>query len=164
MDEVEVTPEDRERSKPIMAWLYCDHGPEQEAVFFAQIDEGDSDDHFIVQALARHRIEATRTLCTKLAEVTAERDALQTKLASVRREVGIKDRALHTRSLALDAMAWVWCDGGCKGGVFRFCGRELTPAMLAMIERNTERLKRWARSRDSRVAALTQKGPDDGRG
>ena len=86
-------------------------------------------------------------LAGRVRELEAERDRLK-------REIGIKDRALHARNIALDGMAWVWCDGGCRGGVFRFCNLTITPETLAMIERNTERLKRWVRNRDYRALAL----------
>jgi hypothetical protein len=85
-----------------------------------------------------------------VASVAGRLSALEAQVRSLKNEVAKKDRALHARNVALDGMAWVWCDGGCKGGVFRFSDTQLTGEMLHMIERNTERLKRWAANRDYR--------------
>lgn len=85
-------------------------------------------------------------------------EAQEDKIASLKYPVTLKDRALHARNVALDGMAWVWCDGGCHSGVFRFTDMKLTDEMLAMIQRNTSRLQRWAANRDYRAGRDTGAG------
>lgn len=68
---------------------------------------------------------------------------------------------LHQKNLALDAMHWVWRDGGCPGGVHRYDDmREapLTEEIVAAAERNTERLRRWLRNAEGREARLQVAG------
>jgi hypothetical protein len=65
------------------------------------------------------------------------------KIAQLKREIANKDRALADRNRQLDAMAWVWCDGGCPSGVFRHTPIELTEQTVQEAERNVERLRRW---------------------
>ena len=68
---------------------------------------------------------------------------LEDKIARLKREVARKDSALADRNRQLDAMAWVWCDGGCAGGVFRFTPTELTEDVVVAAERNVKRLRTW---------------------
>jgi hypothetical protein len=51
----------------------------------------------------------------------------------------------HKRNLQLDALHFVWCDGGCLGGVHRYDGRPhaVTEEIVQEAERNTARLRRW---------------------
>ena len=65
------------------------------------------------------------------------------KIKRLQREIAIKDRALHQKNVALDAMGWVWCDGGCEGGTARYTPTEITEEMVLQAERNTQRLRRW---------------------
>lgn len=52
--------------------------------------------------------------------------------------------ALRLRNVDLDAMHFVWCDGGCASGVHRFTPDViLTEEMVERAERNAERLRRW---------------------
>ena len=50
---------------------------------------------------------------------------------------------LHLKNVALDAMHWVWCDGGCNGGVHRHHQQELTEEMVQKAEHNAKRLRSW---------------------
>lgn len=68
---------------------------------------------------------------------------LEAKIARQKRELAQKDRTLAARSRQLDAMAWVWCDGGCPGGVLRHTTGDLTEEIVAEAERNAARLRRW---------------------
>lgn len=48
------------------------------------------------------------------------------------------------RNLELDALHYVWCDGGCEGGVHRFGEHPpVTAELVATAIRNTERLRAW---------------------
>lgn len=54
---------------------------------------------------------------------------------------------LNKKNIALDAMYWVWCDGGCEGGVNRYIPSELTEEIVAAAERNTRRMRKWLTNR-----------------
>jgi len=99
-----------------------------------------------------------------LTKALSREEQVRAEIRTLKHEIAKKDRALHARNVALDGMAWVWCNGGCQGGVFRFADTELTDEMLALIERNTERLKQWAKNRDYRSAAAIRSAPSSQRG
>ena len=65
------------------------------------------------------------------------------ELARLKNEVAHLNGVLHRKNVALDAMNWVWCDGGCHGGVNRYTPGELTEEMVIAAERNTKRLRAW---------------------
>ncbi len=67
---------------------------------------------------------------------------LEAKIARQKRELEKLNSILATRGRQLDAMAWVWCDGGCPGGVFRWVPEELTEEVVRHAEINTDRLRR----------------------
>lgn len=75
---------------------------------------------------------------------------LEDKIARQKRELAQKDAVLADRSRQLDAMAWVWCDGGCPGGVFRFSPSELSEDVVETAERNVTRLRRWYQNAEFR--------------
>lgn len=58
-------------------------------------------------------------------------------------EITKLNACLRDKNIALDAMAWVWCDGGCDGGAGRYTDLEITEDMVVAAERNTKRLRRW---------------------
>lgn len=66
---------------------------------------------------------------------------LEGKLSALKREVRIKDEALHQKNLALDAYHHVWCSGGCPSGVHRYHDAPLTEDIVAEAELNTKRLR-----------------------
>lgn len=60
------------------------------------------------------------------------------------------------RNLELDALHYVWCDGGCDGGVHRWTEDKITEELVLAAERNTWRLRRWyENNRRRRVAEAT---------
>ena len=79
----------------------------------------------------------------EIERLRAENARLQGKVGFQRQELTKCNQALAARNRQLDAMAWVWCDGGCAGGVFRFTSVELNDEVVCAAERNTERLRRW---------------------
>jgi hypothetical protein len=77
---------------------------------------------------------------------------LEEKIKSQKRELTLKDEALRRRSIAVDAMYWVWCDGGCYGGVNRHeLVSPLTEEIVQAAENNTRRLRRWYDNKIFRV-------------
>lgn len=69
--------------------------------------------------------------------------ALEGKIRTLKRQVEHMQRALHERNVSLDAMHYVWCDGGCKGGTHRWTPQNVTEDVVAEAERNTKRLRHW---------------------
>jgi len=72
-----------------------------------------------------------------------ELERLKSKNRQQAREIRIIQEALRAKNLDLDAMHFVWCDGGCSRGVHRFSETILTEEMILRAERNTKRLRRW---------------------
>lgn len=77
---------------------------------------------------------------------------LQFRLGEQRRQLTIANEALRERNLQLDAMHWVWCDGGCRGGMHRFGGCEPTEELVVMAERNARRMRTWLENRRAKKA------------
>ncbi|MAG67728.1 MAG: hypothetical protein CMK74_17995 [Pseudomonadales bacterium] len=78
------------------------------------------------------------------------------EVLALKRRVGVLERELASavsnnrrRNLELDALHYVWCSGGCTGGVHRFDGegpRAVTLEVVEAAERNTARLRQWYES------------------
>ena len=64
-------------------------------------------------------------------------------IKNLRRELGILNQVNHRKNLELDSLHFVWCDGGCGGGVHRWDKSEITEEIVYEAIRNTNRLKRW---------------------
>jgi len=77
----------------------------------------------------------------------AEIPFLRQKVKDLKKEITIKDQSLHEKNVALDAMHYVWCDGGCGGGTHRFTEDDLTEEIVKAAESNTARLRRWWNNR-----------------
>lgn len=50
---------------------------------------------------------------------------------------------LERKNRDLDALHYVWCDGGCPGGVHRWSDALVTRELVEAAERNARRLRRW---------------------
>lgn len=85
---------------------------------------------------------------------TAERLAVDNQ--ELRRQLRFANERNHERNLQLDALHFVWCDGGCSRGVHRWTDEEVTEELVAEAERNTARLRRWLNSRNFRRTWLPQ--------
>lgn len=63
-----------------------------------------------------------------------------------RYEIRKLTRNLEEKNKALDAMWWVWCSGGCPGGVQRYAHREIPPLteeVVIIAENNVNRLRNY---------------------
>lgn len=61
----------------------------------------------------------------------------------LKKQLQLKDEALHRKNLELDALHFVWCSGGCDGGVHRWVDERLTEETVIEAERNTKRLREY---------------------
>ena len=73
------------------------------------------------------------------------------KLARLRREIRIMQESLERKNRELDALHYVWCDGGCPSGSGRWTEEELTEEIVQAAERNTARLRRHFNNRQARL-------------
>lgn len=63
-----------------------------------------------------------------------------------KRHITMMRESLEEKNKMLDALHYVWCDGGCGGGVHRYTsmkGVELTEEIVKKAESNTYRLRTW---------------------
>lgn len=105
--------------------------------------------------LARHRrtddLDAkSQALVASLRETLARQDA---EIANLKKELKEAYRNNEKRNLELDALHYVWCDGGCPSGTHRFDGqgpKGVTEEIVKAAERNTRRLQRWWHTREYR--------------
>lgn len=98
--------------------------------------------------LYKHERDIARDALAR--STTAEEHAT---IQTLRKEIRKMQKAAEHRNQELDAMHWVWCDGGCETGVHRFDGKgpeAITEEIVAEAERNTARLKRWLANRNYR--------------
>ena len=73
----------------------------------------------------------------------AEIALLREQVAELKRQLTFAQANNHRRNLQLDALHFVWCNGGCAGGVHRYTDGEVTEELVAEAERNTARLRDW---------------------
>lgn len=80
-----------------------------------------------------------------LAHVTAERDEAREKARKQARELAVACHAAERRNRELDALHYVWCDGGCDSGVHRYGEHPpLTKEIVEEAQRYVTRLtRRW---------------------
>ena len=68
---------------------------------------------------------------------------LEEKLRRQKKDIRAMQESLEHKNKALDALHWVWCSGGCEGGVHRYTEEKLTEEIVKIAEFNTERLRTW---------------------
>lgn len=81
----------------------------------------------------------------RIARLRAENVRLAEQVKKLRGEVTQARENNETRNRELDALHYVWCNGGCHGGVHRYCGSpdDITEEVVLAAERNTSRLRSW---------------------
>lgn len=101
-------------------------------------------------------------------EIISDMSRLEAENRELRRQLRFANERNHERNVQLDALHFVWCDGGCYFGVHRFgdCDRPLTEETVLAAERNTARLRKWWNSARFRAEAgqshAHEKGHDRG--
>lgn len=90
----------------------------------------------------------------RIARLRTENARLAEQVKSLKREVTQARRNNEERNRELDALHYIWCDGGCQGGAHRYCGSpdDITEEVVAAAERNTMRLRRWFVNRQHKLA------------
>lgn len=85
-------------------------------------------------------------------DVRIENERLRARIATLQHELTAARLSAERRNRDLDALHLVWCNGGCAGGVHRYCGSrdDVTEEVVAAAERNTTRLRTWFTNRKAR--------------
>lgn len=65
---------------------------------------------------------------------------LEQKIKNQKHQITIFQKCLEEKNKELDALHYVWCNGGCKGGVHRYHKEPLTKELVERAKRNTNRL------------------------
>lgn len=81
---------------------------------------------------------------------------LEAKNRKLRHYMKEQEKVIQRKNLELDALHFVWCDGGCSSGVHRWSKKVLTEEVVKEAERNTKRLRRWFNNNQSRSNYATE--------
>jgi hypothetical protein len=120
-------------------------------------------------------------LALSILDVAGETRDIAELREKVRRQAAVirqQQLVLERKNRELDALHYVWCDGGCERGVHRWSDALVTRELVEAAERNTRRLRgwyrivefrlklpgadAWQRKRWARTAAKTDLLPKDG--
>lgn len=69
----------------------------------------------------------------------------------LQKSIGWKDEALRKKNRELDALHYVWCNGGCSRGVHRYQDEPVTGTIVAEAEKQAKRLRQWWNSHHWRM-------------
>ena len=102
----------------------------------------------------------------RIARLRAENLRLVERQKKLRRELTEARVRNEERNRALDALHYVWCSGGCEGGVHRYGGTpdDVTEEVVAEAERNTQRLRQWYVNRQAKVARARARAREESEG
>lgn len=72
-------------------------------------------------------------------------EAVHVRIEQMGRTISYLQDQLHEKNLELDALHYVWCSGGCAGGVHRYSdqGEKLTAEIVGRAVSNARRLALW---------------------
>lgn len=65
------------------------------------------------------------------------------RIARLRYRITVLEAAVRRKNTELDALHFVWCSGGCLGGIHRHVPGAVTEELVTTAERNTARLRTW---------------------
>lgn len=101
-----------------------------------------------------------RVVCLLLADEVRRLRAPSAEAKELRRQIRIMQVAAERKNKELDAMHYVWCDGGCNGGTHRYAEGAITDELIARAERNIARMKKWLINNQHRAerTAIAQQG------
>lgn len=98
------------------------------------------------QAADHEREMALLSVPAREKELLEQNRALETRIRQLRRELTKARENNYRRNLELDALHYVWCDGGCGGGVHRYDGqgdKALSEELVQAGEQSIGRLRTW---------------------
>jgi hypothetical protein len=68
---------------------------------------------------------------------------LEKKISNQKWQLELLNESLREKNLALDALHYVWCSGGCGFGVHRDSDGKVTKEIVEKAKHNTNRLITW---------------------
>ena len=109
------------------------------------------------ECMAAHR-RISDTDASYVATIDTLKSALLKKdeqIKELKSQLHIATANNRERNREMDALHYVWCNGGCEGGVSRYVGEEITEDIVKSAERNTSRLRTWFNSFKSKKSRET---------
>lgn len=96
----------------------------------------------------------------RIARLRTEVARLLEQVRTLKREVTQARENNELRNRELDALHYIWCDGGCEGGAHRYGGSpdDVTEEVVAAAERNTARLRTWLVNRQHKKKRQEEHG------
>lgn len=95
--------------------------------------------------------------------VERELTRLQEENKELKRQLTFQRENNERRNRELDALHYVWCSGGCSGGVHRYDGQGpdgITQEIVDAAVLNTERLQQWWAGRQRRLHQIAAAADD----
>ena len=74
------------------------------------------------------------------------------KLCAQKRVITDVQESLTRKNQDLDAMNYVWCNGGCASGTRRYTEGKITERVVRLAEGNVKRLRTWFTNRKWKMA------------
>ena len=71
------------------------------------------------------------------------REELEAEIKNLKAELTCAYQNNHQRNLELDALHYVWCNGGCEGGTHFWSENKITEDIVLAADRNTQRMISW---------------------
>ena len=100
-----------------------------------------------------HWRDRVREMATARARLETSLRQEQDRVVELRRQIEIQGDNNARRNRELDALHYVWCSGGCEGGVHRFThpAGGLTEEIVAEAERLVARMRQWLTTKAKRA-------------
>lgn len=104
--------------------------------------------------------QAVPGLLSELRRLQDENERQQDQIRELKRQLTFQRENNERRNRELDALHYVWCNGGCIGGVHRWSdrGEGITQEIVDVAEQNTLRLKQWWGNRQNRLKRAVLSG------
>ncbi len=84
-------------------------------------------------------------------------EELQAKIQRQAADITQMRDALHEKNVELDAMHYIWCDGGCETGAHRWTENTITEEVVQRAERSVRRLRAWFENHEWRKTRAGQR-------
>ena len=84
-----------------------------------------------------------QALYVELMMERSERQKAEKRVIALKTQVTYLNETLAKKNRELDALHYVWCDGGCKSGVHRYHDEPISEEIVLEAEKQASRLRRW---------------------
>ena len=90
-----------------------------------------------------HALKYATLLAETAEKLLIENERLTQQVETLKHELRWANSRNAERNRQLDALHFVWCNGGCEAGVHRWTEEKITEEIVLEAERNTQRLRSW---------------------